>query len=103
MREGVKPYGLKEFHDKRTLIVPISNAAGEPVNLQFIAEDGTKRFKTGGAVAGCAKGKIERRLRSGKRMTTSATRERLIDELIRVEDAREAAFIAAARRLLGWQ
>ncbi|SAK97649.1 hypothetical protein AWB75_07138 [Caballeronia catudaia] len=45
-------------------------------------------------------GKVERRLRSGKRMT-SATRDRLIDELMRVEDAREAAFIAAARRLLG--
>ncbi|WP_200822973.1 toprim domain-containing protein, partial [Caballeronia catudaia] len=53
-RKGVKPYGLKEFHDKRTLIVPMSNAAGELVNLQFIAEDGTKRFKTGGAVAGCS-------------------------------------------------
>ncbi|WP_144063310.1 hypothetical protein [Caballeronia insecticola] len=46
-------------------------------------------------------GKVERRLRTGKRMT-NATRKRLIDELIRVEDAREAAFIAAARRLLGW-
>ncbi|SAK61394.1 hypothetical protein AWB75_02621 [Caballeronia catudaia] len=45
-------------------------------------------------------GKIERRLRSGKRLT-SATRERLVDELMLAKDARQAAFIAAARRLLG--
>lgn len=53
VRKGVKPYGLKEFHDRRTLMVPIRNAAGELVNLQFIDADGTKRFRTGGEVAGC--------------------------------------------------
>lgn len=54
IRKGVKPYGLKEFHDRRTLIVPIHNAAGALVNLQFIDADGTKRFRTGGEVAGCS-------------------------------------------------
>lgn len=45
-------------------------------------------------------GKIETRLASERRMT-SATRARLEDERIRVERARNDAFIAAARRLLG--
>ncbi|WP_175939912.1 DUF3631 domain-containing protein [Caballeronia sp. BCC1704] len=53
-RKGVKPIGLKEFQDKRTLVVPISNSDGEIVNVQFIYADGTKRFKTGGAVTGCS-------------------------------------------------
>ncbi|RQQ60277.1 toprim domain-containing protein [Burkholderia stagnalis] len=53
VRKGVRPYGLKEFHDKHTLLVPMRNAAGELVNLQFVDADGQKRFKTGGEVAGC--------------------------------------------------
>jgi phage/plasmid primase-like uncharacterized protein len=52
--KGIKPFGLKEFHDRRTLIVPISDTAGDLVNVQFIDKDGTKRFKTGGEVAGCS-------------------------------------------------
>ncbi|BAN22374.1 toprim domain-containing protein [Caballeronia insecticola] len=53
-RKGIKPFGLKEFHDKRTLIAPIHNAAGDLVNVQFIGADGVKRFKTGGEVAECS-------------------------------------------------
>jgi putative DNA primase/helicase len=52
-RKGIKPYGLKEFKDKRTLIVPIRDGTGSVTSSQFIYEDGTKRFKTHGKVAGC--------------------------------------------------
>lgn len=53
VRKGIKPYGLKEFKDKRTLIVPIRDAAGAVTSLQFIYEDGTKRLKSHGKVKGC--------------------------------------------------
>lgn len=52
-RKKVKPFGLREFKDKHTLIVPIRNTAGDLVNLQFIFEDGSKRFLTGGEKTGC--------------------------------------------------
>lgn len=53
MAKGVKPYGLKEFKDERTLIVPLRNSDGQLVSVQFIYADGTKRFQTGGAKRGC--------------------------------------------------
>lgn len=53
IRKGIKPYGLKEFKDKRTLIVPIRDEASTVTSLQFIYEDGTKRFKSHGRVQGC--------------------------------------------------
>lgn len=53
VRKGIKPYGLKEFKDKRTLIVPIRDPAGKITSSQFIAEDGTKRLKSHGRVKGC--------------------------------------------------
>jgi len=51
-RKGVAPYGLKEFHDKRTLIVPLRDAGGALTSLQFIYPDGSKKFLTGGAIHG---------------------------------------------------
>ena len=53
VRKGIKPYGLKEFKDKRTLIVPIRDAGGAVTSAQFIYEDGTKRLKSHGKVKGC--------------------------------------------------
>lgn len=53
VRKAIKPYGLKEFKDKRTLIVPIRDAAGTVTSAQFIYEDGTKRLKSHGKVKGC--------------------------------------------------
>ncbi|WP_217903947.1 AAA family ATPase [Bordetella genomosp. 4] len=49
----IKPIGLREFHDKRTLLVPLRDAAGKLWNLQFIDAHGHKRFKTHGKVRGC--------------------------------------------------
>ena len=53
VRKGIKPYGLKEFKDKRTLIVPIRDATGAITSTQFIYEDGSKRLKSHGKVKGC--------------------------------------------------
>ncbi|MDY7579439.1 AAA family ATPase [Herbaspirillum sp. RTI4] len=53
IRKGIKPYGLKEFKDKRTLIVPIRDGTGTLTSLQFIDEDGVKRFKTYGKIKAC--------------------------------------------------
>ncbi|MFK3738492.1 AAA family ATPase [Massilia sp. TN1-12] len=52
VRKGIKPYGLKEFKDKRTLLVPLRDAQGAMCSLQFIYADGTKRFKSNGRVQG---------------------------------------------------
>lgn len=53
MRKGIKTYGLKEFKDKRTLIVPIRDGSGAVTSLQFIDADGAKRFKSNGKITGC--------------------------------------------------
>ncbi len=46
----VKPYGLKIL--KKMLLVPLRNATGAMTSLQFIQEDGSKRFLTGGEITG---------------------------------------------------
>lgn len=51
--KGVKPLGLREFHDKRTLLIPLRDAAGKLWSLQFIDAQGGKRFKTHGKTRGC--------------------------------------------------
>lgn len=56
LRKGIKPYGLKEFKDKRTLIVPIRDGIGTLTSLQFIYANkvkDNKRFKSHGKVQGC--------------------------------------------------
>jgi putative DNA primase/helicase len=53
IRKGIKPYGLKEFKDKRTLIVPIRDGTGALTSLQFIGAEGKKRFKSHGRFKGC--------------------------------------------------
>jgi putative DNA primase/helicase len=44
-RKGVNAYGLKSFMD--SLLVPVQDMVGTIHGLQFIAPDGTKKFKTG--------------------------------------------------------
>ncbi|WP_061942896.1 DUF927 domain-containing protein [Collimonas pratensis] len=51
-RKGIKPFGLREFKDRRTLIVPIRDADGQLTSLQFIDADGGKKFKSGGRIDG---------------------------------------------------
>lgn len=52
VNKKIGPHGLLIAPDKR-LIVPIMNAANDVVSLQYIAEDGTKRFLPGGEIKGC--------------------------------------------------
>jgi len=46
----VKPYGVKSL--KNMLLVPLRNATGAITSVQFIQEDGSKRFLTGGEING---------------------------------------------------
>ncbi|WP_425219762.1 DUF3631 domain-containing protein [Ralstonia solanacearum] len=50
-RKGIKPAGAKQLRD--ALLIPLRDTDGVLHSLQFIQPDGSKRFKTGGAVAGC--------------------------------------------------
>jgi len=47
----VKPYGVRQL--KESLLVPVRDAGGTLHGLQFIGPDGSKKFKSGTAVAGC--------------------------------------------------
>jgi len=49
-RKGVHNYGLRQ--NERGLIVPLRNSNDEILSLQFIKEDGSKRFLTGGRKKG---------------------------------------------------
>lgn len=50
LKKGIKPSGAKQL--KNHIVVPVRRIDGELINLQFIGEDGTKRFLTGGEVKG---------------------------------------------------
>lgn len=49
--KGVHAYGLRALRDQ--LMVPARDAEGRLHTLQFIGPDGSKRFLTGGRIAGC--------------------------------------------------
>ncbi len=55
IRKGIAPYGLREFKNTRTLLVPIFDPAGKIASLQFISDSDSdnKRFKFGGRIDGC--------------------------------------------------
>src|SRR5690606_1753511 len=48
--KGVQPFGLRQCG--ALLLVPLHHG-GQLVNVQTIAQDGSKRFLTGGRVKGC--------------------------------------------------
>lgn len=50
-RKAIKPWALQEY--RGTLTLQLRDPNGELHALQFISADGTKRFLTGGRVAGC--------------------------------------------------
>lgn len=55
-RKQAQPHGTKTFHTgslKGVLIAPLYDEVLSLVNLQFIQEDGTKRFLSGGKKSGC--------------------------------------------------
>lgn len=54
-KKQVKPHGIRvavQGKYKDSLVVPLRDAAGVIHSLQYIAEDGTKRFLTGGRMSG---------------------------------------------------
>lgn len=51
LRKQVQPHGLRLFAG--TLVVTIRDIDGNLTSLQFISPDGTKRFLSGGRIAGC--------------------------------------------------
>ena len=50
-RKRVNAYGLKQLRDM--LLIPARDVSGTLHTLQFISVDGSKRFLTGGRIAGC--------------------------------------------------
>ena len=50
-RKRVNAYGLRQLRD--ALLIPGRDVNGTLHTLQFISADGTKRFLTGGRIAGC--------------------------------------------------
>lgn len=50
-RKRVNAYGIRQLRDM--LLIPARDANGVLHTLQFISADGTKRFLTGGRIAGC--------------------------------------------------
>lgn len=44
-RKGIKPYGAWSY--KGAILIPVIDADGKLINIQFINEDGSKRFKKG--------------------------------------------------------
>ncbi len=51
VKKGIQPVGIKQL--KNSLVVPVRDAGGALHSLQFIDEDGGKKFLTGGRKAGC--------------------------------------------------
>jgi putative DNA primase/helicase len=52
IRKKIDPHGAK-LGRGNSLIIPLFNSDNELVNLQFISEDGDKRFLSGGQKKGC--------------------------------------------------
>ena len=51
--KGVEQFGLHESSYGTELLIPLQNKDGEIRSIQYIAEDGSKRFETGGEKKGC--------------------------------------------------
>uniref|UniRef100_I2Q5E2 Toprim domain-containing protein n=1 Tax=Desulfovibrio sp. U5L TaxID=596152 RepID=I2Q5E2_9BACT len=50
VRKGIKPVGDIRVTDDGKLVLPVFDDHGEPMSLQFITDDGGKRFLTGGQI-----------------------------------------------------
>lgn len=51
-RKGIKAFGVREFKNTQTLVIPIRDEAAHITSLQFIDKDGGKKFKGGGRIEG---------------------------------------------------
>ena len=51
-KKGVKNHGLRLFESKNSVVIPLLDASLSVVGLQFISEDGQKKFLTGSKKSG---------------------------------------------------
>lgn len=51
VKKRIQPYGARKYHE--SLVIPIYNKSDQLVNLQFIDNEGGKRFLAGGHKRGC--------------------------------------------------
>ncbi len=49
-KKQIKPHGSRLYHGR--LVIPLIDAVGTIISLQFIAKDGRKQFHTGGSLVG---------------------------------------------------
>ena len=72
-RKAIHAYGIRQLRDM--LLVPARDVHGELHTLQFISADGSKRYLTGGRIAGCyfAIGKPRDRLLLAEGLATGST------------------------------
>ncbi|MDO8320606.1 toprim domain-containing protein [Rhodoferax sp.] len=72
-KKRVRAYGIRQLRDM--LLIPARDVNGRLNTLQFISADGTKRFLTGGQIAGCyfAIGKPVDRLLLAEGLATGST------------------------------
>jgi putative DNA primase/helicase len=73
LRKRVHAYGIRSMRDM--LLIPARDVNGTLHTLQFISADGTKRFLTGGRIAGCyyAIGRPKDTLLIAEGMATAST------------------------------
>ncbi len=73
VRKGINVYGLRQL--RNMLLVPVRDMDGTLHSLQFIGADGSKRFLTGGHIAGCyyAIGRPEGALLIAEGVATAST------------------------------
>jgi putative DNA primase/helicase len=71
--KAIHPFGIRQLYD--SLLVPVRDASGTLHGLQFISPDGSKKFKSGTAVAGCyhAIGKVNGKILIAEGFATGAT------------------------------
>lgn len=83
-RKHVHAYGVRQLRDM--LVIPARDAGGILQTLQFISADGTKRFLTGGRIAGsyCAIGKPFAALLLAEGYATGATLHQATGEAVAV-------------------
>jgi len=83
-RKAIHAYGIRQL--RKMLLVPARDANGELHSLQFVGEDGTKRYLTGGRIAGCyfAIGKPRDRLLLAEGLATGSTLHQATGEAVAV-------------------
>lgn len=82
--KDVHAYGIRQLRDM--LVLPVRDGDGQLHTLQFIGPDGSKRFLTGGRIAGhyYSIGKPRRRLLLGEGYATCATLHEATGEAVAV-------------------